>query len=125
MKTLEKTVVIKGGPQSPDKAPVAPVPAAKGAPVAPPPMWNYEGKPGASPPASGDAAATPEAPSAGASANTAPARDPAAPAESAPAAAPGAVDEEQLLALLDAKTAIDQMDVEIAAFAELVSRLPE
>jgi hypothetical protein len=122
-RTLPKT--FTGTAQMPD-APVLPaarrkhsVPPAKGAPVPPPPMWNYEGKEG---PAPKQAKAPPGGP--------APAGPDAAVADD-PAKAAGvdarkaAEQAEDRAALVETADAIDELREQVALLAALVAHLPE
>jgi hypothetical protein len=116
LKALEKTVVIKGGPQSPGRAPVAP---AKGAPVPPPALWNYEHKEGAKPPSSPSTpGATPQSPPEAVAV-------PAAPEAASAKPVDAELEVEEMLAVMETNAALDELDEHIAALEDLVSRLPE
>ena len=123
LKNLEKTVVIKGGPQLPNKAPAAaPVPPAKGAPVAPPPMWNYDGKPKdekAEPPKSGTADA-PETRAQGEASTKGAAGE--------PAPASGLTKEqeaEDLAAIVETNKAMAELYEQVDLLEALVAQLPK
>ena len=133
-RTLPKS--FTGTTQMPDAPPLPgarrtqTVPPAKGSPVAPPPMWNYEAKAGQAP--------APQArhgkhakPSTGGVGPTGPvaASDAAStdePAET-PVVDPKEAEEEaaELAALLETSSALDELSREMAILEALVDRLPE
>jgi hypothetical protein len=122
LKALEKTVVIKGGPQAPNRAPVPP---AKGAPVPPPPLWNYEGKP-----IDAKAEAPKSLPTQGeASTKTSPdAKTPGGPAS---ATAPVLTKEQQeqeaqdLAAIIETNKAMDELYEQVDLLEAMVAQLPK
>lgn len=113
-KEFSETAVIPDAAKKQQASKPQPVPPAKGAPVAPPPMWNYDG----------EVQAPPGAPQAPATEAKAPLPAAPSPEASAKPADEEAFDEEEALAFLEASSEIDGLRGEIDALEELVSRLP-
>jgi hypothetical protein len=129
-KSFTGTTQMPDAPQLPGARRTQTVPPAKGSPVAPPPMWNYEAKDGEAPApharqgkhakrTTGSVGATGPV----AASEAARADEP----EKAPAVDPKKAEEEaeDLAALLETSSALDELSREMALLEELVDRLPE
>jgi hypothetical protein len=130
-RTLPKS--FTGTAQMPDAPPLpgtrrgASVPPAKGSPVAPPPMWNYEPKEGQSPAPTPKQARQSKAPLGGTVPVVPDTTAEAAASVEVPAVdAKKAADEaEDMAALVETGAALDELSDEIAQLEALLGGLPE
>ena len=126
LKNLEKTVVLKDSPQARSKAPVAPVPPAKGAPVAPPPMWNYDGKAKDDAEAPKPSADAPKSPAGQGEASTRGATGEPVTESTAPASGLTKEQEaEDLAAIIDTNKAMAELYEQVDLLEALVAQLPK